>query len=119
MVNETKTTAEPLEDETEQTGMTHTIRHGDGGTIEIKNYTRTLAIKLMCSECMGFESDVKGCTDFKCPLFPFRGKKICTFNRIRYDEEDLKRRSEEAKKRMKEYHKNKQKKEIQQEPESK
>lgn len=65
----------------------HTIRHADGGTITIENYSRTKAIRLMCSECMGFESDTKGCTDFKCPLFPYRGEKTIMANRSRIDPE--------------------------------
>lgn len=61
-----------------------TVRHKDGGTVEIASYTRTKAIKCMCSECMGFEEDVMGCTDVKCPLFPFRKRTL--MNRSRKDD---------------------------------
>jgi len=75
----------------------HTVRHADGGTITIENYSRTKAIKLMCSECMGFESDTKGCTDFKCPLFPYRGERTIQLNRARYDEKKLQAKKERLK----------------------
>lgn len=58
-----------------------TVRHRDGGTIEIAPYTRTKAIKCMCSECMGFEEDVMGCTDTKCPLYPFRKRTLMNRSR--------------------------------------
>lgn len=83
MTNEN--TIEPLEldeseNETKET-ITHTVRHRDGGTVTIERYSRTKAIKLWCSECMGFEEDVLECTDKKCPFFPF--KRRTTLNRIR------------------------------------
>jgi len=35
--------------------------------------SRKLAIKAQCVECMGFQrSQVKGCTSFACPLYPYR-----------------------------------------------
>lgn len=53
----------------------HTIRCADGTTKTIDNYvSRSKAIKLMCTECMGWAANPKGCTDTKCPLYPFRGK---------------------------------------------
>lgn len=57
------------------------IRHKDGETVKVPNYTRKIAIKCMCSECMGFESDVRGCTDTKCPLFPFRANTVINKSR--------------------------------------
>jgi hypothetical protein len=57
------------------------VRHKDGGTVEIASYTRTKAIKCMCSECMGFEEDVMGCTDTKCPLYPFRKRTLMNRSR--------------------------------------
>ena len=64
-------------DETEnetETNMTHVVRCMDGGKKEIKNYFRKKAIKIMCTECMGFEYQyVRECTDKNCPLYPFRG----------------------------------------------
>lgn len=65
----------------------HTIRHKDGGTITIENMNRSTAIKCMCSECMGFESDVLECTDTKCPLFPFRKRTL--INRSRKAEPEV------------------------------
>lgn len=56
-----------------ETKKAHTVRHKDGGTVTINNYIRSKAIKLMCSECMGFDENPKNCTDNRCPLFPFRG----------------------------------------------
>ena len=50
----------------------NTIRTSDGGMKTIK-YSRAMAIKLMCMECMGWETHPKDCTSKHCPLFPFRG----------------------------------------------
>lgn len=58
-----------------------TVRHKDGGTITIPNYNRSKAIKCMCSECMGFEADVTGCSDPKCPLYPFRAPTLLNRSR--------------------------------------
>ena len=53
--------------------LKHTIRCKDGGTKEIENYTRALAIKLQCSECLGYgETNPSECTAPLCPLYPFR-----------------------------------------------
>jgi len=57
----------------EKAPLTHTVRTRDGKTVEIENYTRGMAVKLMCTECMGFEgSEVAKCSDPLCPLYPFR-----------------------------------------------
>jgi len=53
--------------------MEHSVRHKQGGKVTIDNYSRAMAIRLQCTECMGWESDPKGCTANICPLFPFRG----------------------------------------------
>ena len=58
--------------------MTHTVRTKDGGTISL-TITRAKAIKLHCTECMGFEGDPKGCTSPKCALFPYRGKTLAAY----------------------------------------
>lgn len=58
-----------------------TVRHKDGGTVTIPGYNRSKAIQCMCSECMGFEEDVMGCTDTKCPLFPFRKRTLLNRSR--------------------------------------
>jgi hypothetical protein len=59
----------------------HTVRHHDGGEIEVLQYSPRKAIKLMCSECLGWESEpgktmeqtVQDCTAKLCPLYPHRG----------------------------------------------
>lgn len=54
--------------------MKHTIRHKDGGEIDVDIH-RTAAIKLFCTECLGWgEIHPKDCVDRLCPLYPFRGK---------------------------------------------
>ena len=54
------------------TTVTHEIRLRDGTTKALK-YGRKMAIKLCCTECMGWETDPKDCTATLCPLYPFRG----------------------------------------------
>jgi hypothetical protein len=55
--------------------MEHEIRTKSGSKVMIKNLTRSMAIKLQCTECLGFgEAHPKECTDKLCPLFPYRGK---------------------------------------------
>lgn len=51
-----------------------TIRCKDGKKKDVGEITRTLAIKLFCTECLGYgEGHPKDCTDKSCPLFSFRG----------------------------------------------
>jgi hypothetical protein len=52
--------------------LTHTVRTESGIDLTIDNYTRSLAIKVFCTECMGWEGNVQKCTSPKCALFPFR-----------------------------------------------
>ena len=82
-MQETKETEETeTQATTRQTkGFSHTIRHKDGGTITIKNYSMAKAIKLHCSWCMGYEDDPRKCPDHLCPLYPYRG--FTTANRTR------------------------------------
>jgi len=56
----------------------HTVKHKDGGLIEIDNLTRGKAITLFCTECMGWETHPKYCTAPTCPLFPYRRKTLKT-----------------------------------------
>ena len=61
--------------------MKHTIRQKDYGVrgnrvVDVDNYTRGLAIKIFCSECLGHEDHPKDCTAPMCPLYPFRGKSL-------------------------------------------
>lgn len=59
----------------------HTIRCADGGTKVIHNYvSRSKAIKLFCTECMGWSENPSKCTDTKCPLYPFRGKSLSSMH---------------------------------------
>jgi len=52
--------------------MLHTIRHKNGGLVEIETDLRT-AIEVQCTECMGYD-DPKECTSINCSLYPFRKK---------------------------------------------
>lgn len=55
----------------------HTIRSRDGKTVTIKNYHRSRAIKLFCSECLGWENNpVETCSSPLCPIYPFRGRSL-------------------------------------------
>ena len=54
--------------------MQHTVRTKDGGTKTVGVYTRGLAIKLHCTECLGNESDPKKCTSPMCALYPYRAR---------------------------------------------
>ena len=59
--------------------MKHTVRtnryYGDPkNTVEIEPYARARAVRLFCTECMGFEEHPSKCTAKLCPLYPFRGK---------------------------------------------
>ena len=49
--------------DTIEKGFSHTVRHKDGKTVTIKNYSMKKAIALNCSECEGFESDPRNCVD--------------------------------------------------------
>lgn len=52
---------------------THEVRASDGGTIKL-TYGKGQAIKLHCTECMGFETHPRDCTSIHCALYPFRGQ---------------------------------------------
>jgi len=67
--------------------FSHTVKHKDGGTVTIENYSMKKAILLCCSECEGFESDPRKCNVKNCPLFPFKG--MTQKNRMRFDLEKL------------------------------
>lgn len=83
----TQTNAAEMEEETDnETGrksksFSHTVRHKDGGTVTINNYSMAKAIKLWCSECEGFETDPRQCDYKLCPFYPYKG--ITQANRIR------------------------------------
>lgn len=50
----------------------HTVRTRDGGTVTL-TVNRGAAIKLMCTECLGWDTHPRDCTAKLCPLYPFRG----------------------------------------------
>ena len=56
----------------------HTIRTKDYGetklVVDVPKYGKAKAIKLFCTECLGFEDNPKECTAKMCPLYPFRGR---------------------------------------------
>lgn len=90
-----ETTTDPLElDESEneegekikESDRTHTVRHKDGGMINITEYTKQRAIAVMCSECCGFESNPMQCPIKECPLYPYR--KSTTLNRSRFNKNE-------------------------------
>ncbi len=56
----------------------HTVRTRDGKTCKIDHYTRGIAIKAMCMECLGWDGTPMDCSAPKCPLFPFRGRTLKT-----------------------------------------
>lgn len=52
--------------------ISHTVRTPTG-TKTIPRLTKAMAIKLHCTECMGFNTaDVARCTSPLCALYPFR-----------------------------------------------
>ncbi len=61
-----------------QDGIHHTMRTMDGGTTKIR-LTRGTAIKIFCTQCLGWEGHPKkDCTSPMCPLFPYRGRSLAT-----------------------------------------
>jgi len=58
--------------QTPKTHRAHTVRTASGGTVALV-YGARLAIKLHCTECMGFEGNPRDCTSPLCALYPFRG----------------------------------------------
>lgn len=59
--------------------ITHTVRTSDmDGTVTFNNYYRSFAVKVFCTECLGWSSPPSECTSKLCPLFPFRGKTLKT-----------------------------------------
>lgn len=58
----------------------HTVRaRSINETVEIKNYTRGKAIKIFCTECLGWGDHPNDCTSTLCPLFPFRGRTLMAY----------------------------------------
>lgn len=62
----------------------HTVRTKNGGLIEL-DITRNKAIKLFCTECMGYgEENIKNCTSIHCPLYPYRGSSLASTSDIKH-----------------------------------
>jgi hypothetical protein len=59
----------------------HSNTHKDKTLVEIDSYTRGRAIKVFCTECEGWEGNVRDCTAETCPLFPYRGRTTLTIKR--------------------------------------
>jgi hypothetical protein len=64
----------------------HTVRHQTGGTVQIDEYDWRKAIKVHCTECMGF-GDPKDCTDPLCALYRWRGRTYLTISQTPEDTE--------------------------------
>ena len=64
--------------------MKHTVKHMnthiDKTLAVVDNYTRQTAISCYCSECEGWEGNVRDCSVPTCPLFPYRRKTYATSN---------------------------------------
>jgi len=58
--------------------VSHIVRARSGENIAINGLTRSKAIKLFCTECLGWESSPAGCTSPLCPLFPYRGRTMAS-----------------------------------------
>jgi predicted RNA-binding Zn-ribbon protein involved in translation (DUF1610 family) len=55
----------------------HTLRAPGNTTITVCEYTRTKALRYMCSECMGWDGSPRAdCTASLCPLYPFRPGRV-------------------------------------------
>ncbi len=50
----------------------HRIRSDGNGKTRIVRLTASKAVQLHCKECLGYQDQVKGCTDRLCCLYPFR-----------------------------------------------
>jgi len=59
--------------------ITHTVRARNGKLVQLK-LSRVLAMKIHCTECMGFESDPMDCTAKLCALYPWRRRTQSTIN---------------------------------------
>lgn len=71
-MQETETNA--TETNEQKTKLSHIVLCGDGKFKQIDNFSMPKAIKIKCTDCMGYECDPrKECTDKKCALYPFRG----------------------------------------------
>jgi hypothetical protein len=56
----------------------HRVKTADRGFITLHPYPKGLALKSMCTECMGFEANPSDCIARACPLYPYRCKTLRT-----------------------------------------
>lgn len=56
------------------------IKLKNGGT-KVLYMNRGKAIKVMCTECMGWETHPNDCTSLSCPLYPWRGKSLEAYHK--------------------------------------
>ena len=61
--------------------MNHTVRTNEDGRKEIEKYTRSKAIRIHCTECMGHEENPAKCTSKNCALFPYRKKTYMAYEK--------------------------------------
>lgn len=57
----------------------HKIKTKSGKLLELE-LSRTLAIKIHCTECMGYEGNPMECDIKECALYPFRGKSLKAYD---------------------------------------
>jgi hypothetical protein len=54
--------------------MKHRVHTKGGLLLEIDDYIRSKAIRLHCTECLGWDVNPRDCVSVNCALYPFRGK---------------------------------------------
>lgn len=59
----------------------HTVRHKDGGTVDIDHLTCRKAIAIHCTECLGYGANPATCTSELCALYPYRKGTLLTKTR--------------------------------------
>jgi len=58
----------------------HSIRSKNGDLVRVAPYGRMKAIKVFCTECLGWDGHAKtDCTAPNCPLYPYRGKSLAAY----------------------------------------
>ena len=59
----------------------HAVRCADGGYVWLPASWQC-AIHAMCTKCKNWETDPKDCTEYTCPLYPYRGLSNKTFRGV-------------------------------------
>ena len=54
------------------------VRGKSGALLSLKRPSPLAAIRMMCTECFGFETHPRECTDKHCPLYTYRGRSTKT-----------------------------------------